>query len=126
MIKVEQTIRGELGNCFGACVASIFELPVGDMPDYLQGIPDNPNWLNVWREWLAKRNLGIVYTRFCCADCVPPAGYSILTIGWKDSSIAHAVVCFNGEIVHDPVSGKLGADFTKYFWHVFTVLDPVK
>jgi hypothetical protein len=96
------------------------------MPDYLQGIPDNPQWLNVWRAWLAERGLGVFVRNYCCGDCSVPPGYSILSVECSHHPDSHAVVCLDGVVVHDPLPGELCPEAVKRHWYVFTVLDPSK
>jgi hypothetical protein len=125
MIRVRQTVRGEYGNCFGSCVASIFEVSVSEMPDYLAGDPNNPDWLNVWRDWLAERGLGVLHRPYCCDECQKPPGYSILSVTCQhNDGTTHAVVCLDGVVVHDPLPGKLCPDTQFVDWYIFVALDP--
>lgn len=109
MIPVMQTIfyaedqAGEMiekGNCRTACVASILELPIEEVP-YFVAFKD---WEKEQERFLAERGLkpkwsyGWGYTR--------PEGYAI-GVGIsprsrKDKPMYHAVVTLDGEIVHDP------------------------
>ncbi len=73
MTPVYQTIHGPQGNCYAACVASILETSLEDLPPYVA--VRRPNW--------------------------EPPGYSIASVRVRDGSI-HAVVCLDGQIVHDP------------------------
>jgi len=89
MISVYQTIDGPDGNCFPACVASILEIKIEDVPEF-QG------WDGL-RQWLRGR--GWVLSFFQPDD---PAADE-----WTIASLLtlrgfHAVVCFGGKIVHDP------------------------
>lgn len=61
MIPVDQTIFGErAGNCNAACLASIFEVGIGDVPNFCADVPRGQDWQAVQNEWLR--------TRFgCCA-----------------------------------------------------------
>jgi hypothetical protein len=126
MKPVSQTVRGAYGNCFGSCIASIFEMSLSEMPDYLAGDPNNPDWLNVWRGWLAERGLGIFVRSHCCDDCPKPPGFSILSASCPHGEETHAVVCLDGEIVHDPLPGGLCPDVKPVDWYLFVALDPAK
>lgn len=122
MIPIQQTVRGVLGNCFAACVASITELPLESMPNHFKnGDGDvEARWLDEWNEFLKPYGLGMIW-----ADAMfsrTPAGYAIAEMEVQDHHCNHAVVCLDGEIVHDP----LGQDyqFERYVnWYVFTALD---
>ena len=84
MIPVYQTVHGAPGNCFEACLASIVECKIDDVPK-LYG------WRSV-QEWLQ----GIGW-RFAFNEI---EGYSVASV--KTPTGIHAVVCVDGQIVHDP------------------------
>lgn len=58
------------GNCFQACVASIFELPLEEVPDFCS-IPRWEKWLETW---LAERGFAYLEARL---DTDEPAIYPI-------------------------------------------------
>ena len=122
MKPVNQTVRGKLGNCFAACVASILELPIESLPDHFvdeEGNADD-HWVDLWVDFLRPYGLGIIY-----ADAMfsrQPQGYAIAEMAVKDHPWNHAVVCLNGEVVHDPLG--IGYEFERVVrWYVFTALD---
>lgn len=109
MIPVYQTLvlqKHSRGNCFNACVASILQKPLKDIPDILPG--QKGSWIGRWKVYLATINLKLIkHTKDN-----PPEGYSIV-VGTlphmypenhdkSGSSIVHACVTFDGKIVHDP------------------------
>jgi hypothetical protein len=54
MTPILQTIHGyPHGNCFQACVASIFDLPIEQVPHFMDG--DNSQWWEPCRSWAAER-----------------------------------------------------------------------
>ena len=68
MIPVEQQVlavfdengdRVVAGDCMRACVASVFELPLEDVPHFA-GLDD---WYGEWLRWLEARGLGIYDAR---------------------------------------------------------------
>ncbi len=73
MIPVYQTVHGPRGNCYAACLASILEVPLAELP----AVVTVARWDR------------------------PPPGYAIASVRVRDQSI-HAVVCLDGQIVHDP------------------------
>lgn len=91
---VDQTTYGFYdGNCFSACVASILEIPIIDVPRFHGWTPD-------FMQWLAAR--GLSATLYKSANYVPP-GYAIaagpsLRFGGR----MHACVTYDGVVVHDP------------------------
>jgi hypothetical protein len=54
MIEIKQTTFGDHGNCFAACVASIFELPLNSVPDFCS-LPSD--WWEEFQGWLKKKGL---------------------------------------------------------------------
>jgi hypothetical protein len=127
---VDQTVRGKYGNCFAACMASIFELSIEDVP---QPDPNNrASFWSTWRKWLAERNLYAAH--IYCTDEHPLTGvrgYYIAGIEWDDREDGHAVVGKDWAIVHDPcpekriTSENLQGGRIEYLT-VFTVIDPTK
>lgn len=128
MIRVEQTILTPPdGNCFAACVASILELPLDEVPNY-QSAEDG--WWHEWQEWLAPRNLAFVGWNHPISDDERTVrdvlrGYSIVTVNYGE--LAHACVAFDGEVVWNPhpLRGTRQHDSIKD-WIVIRVLDPSK
>lgn len=92
-----------------SCWASIFEttldeagvLPFGDAGD-----SRDDDGLPYWWIWLSDRTMktGTHLACYVPAESGVPVGYSILC-GWlgPNDTIGHAVVCLDGEIVHDPL-----------------------
>jgi hypothetical protein len=117
---VMQTKFERQGNCFAAAAASILELPINHVPR-----KRGEGWLERWREWLKGRGLSIEW--YGCEGRRPPRGWSILTIegGYRGG---HAVVCFDGRVVHDPKDAdpKRALRARQIHWYVFTMLDPSK
>lgn len=132
MIKVHQTVRGARGNCFAACVASILETDIEEMPEYLgaDGTPLTQNWLSIWNEFLGPLGLGLVLVRHCgCGACSPPPGFSIMAAKAptdEEPDNTHAIVCLDGAVVHDPLDNVRAHEGTYEpdHWYVFTPRDP--
>ena len=94
MRPVDQTLHGiNDGNCFAASVASILELPLGAVP-HTFGVND------AFLRWLAVH--GLSATLYDAAGYVP-RGYSIAAgPSLRFAGRMHAVVAFDGKVVHDP------------------------
>ena len=123
MIKVEQTVlKAPNGNCLAACMASIFELSIDEVPQH----PD----IASWRSWLAERNLQFVRWPYGTEQSSIPRGYSILLAisprSTEDYTTQHAVVCFDGEIVWDPHPHRDDGLGERVQWIVLAVLDPAR
>jgi hypothetical protein len=98
------------GNCLSACIASILEMPVEEIPnfvdtsDYRDGL-----WVGRLNAWL--ETLGL-YAYTVLADewdvhTNPPVGYYI-AYGRSINNNLHAVVCKDNCMVHDPDSRRTG------------------
>jgi hypothetical protein len=85
------------GNCMGACVAAIMELPLRDVLHCPGPTPPGQFWQR-WEDWFIEQGL------FLNHHGEAPKGYSIaggrLVSGGK--KLPHYVVVFNGRKVHDP------------------------
>ena len=96
MIPVTQTTSGAEGNCFEACLASILELTIADVPR-----------LHCWKEvtdWLDSKGYTKVHLQAInetIGMLRGPTGYSIAAVLTPGGQV-HSVVCCNGRLVHDP------------------------
>lgn len=101
MIPVFQTVVGyPRGNCQAAALASIMEVDLNEIPD-----PVDEPWdgrCQAHASWLLSR--GFYMLTFPAGDNgIPIPGYSIAAVpSQKFEGIQHAVVMFDGRIVHDP------------------------
>ena len=97
MQAIDQTTFGEgLGNCFSACVASILELPIDDVPFF----GADELWWTRFSEWLEARNLYAVCLKHRAGRA--PVGYHILSGKSPRGEFLHSVVAKGEDIVHDP------------------------
>jgi hypothetical protein len=94
---VYQTVRGGGGNCYSACLASVLEVEIGDVPDF-RGFRD-------LGRWLAGRGWGL---RVVAGDGMPlesqsllPSGYAILSHRTPNGH-NHAALFHDGRLAHDP------------------------
>ena len=119
MIKVDQTKFGNKeGNCLAACLASILECSIEDVPEV------NPsNWINECNDWIGQFGLALYWVEYT-ANLVP-RGYAILSGDSPRGDFGHSVVAKDGEIVHDPHPDRSGIE-SKKDWLLFTTIDPTK
>ncbi len=103
MLAVDQTTYGaDDGNCFSACVASILEMPIEEVPRFVNLTPDFLTWL---------AGLGLSASLYEHTDYVPP-GYSIAAgPSLRFPGKLHACVAFDGAVVHDPHFSREGLPF---------------
>ena len=125
MIPVFQTTFGfPHGNCFAACLASILELPIADVPNFCDG--DNPRWKADCLEWL--RPFGLYLLSVALPDDFPadqmPAGYHVMSGKSPRGKFNHSVVGFAGKMVHDPHPSGDGIDGPITEYDFFVSLDP--
>ena len=130
MKPVQQTKTGPLrGDCLAACVASIFEVSIKDVPHL-----DEDSWHQNLREWLNARSFSFVYIESDAQSLAAPDGLSIAcqsfyvsTGEYAGEKRTHCVVSHNGTTIWDPWPGS-GTFSQKspetVSWIVFTVLDP--
>lgn len=99
MKKVYQTIftdieKGIVGNCLQACVASLFEVSLEDVPYF--------NNMYYYKDFLSKKFRASVDQIRGTPDHDGKhyiAGYKVAKF---EGEISHAVIWRNGRIVHDP------------------------
>jgi hypothetical protein len=120
--KVDQTIFGTgKGNCFAACVASILELPIEEVPNFC----DAPgNWLVPFKAWLAERGLFAIIVEH--ATCVDSARHFIACGDYEGptGNGPHAVVYENAKLSHNPNPRHEGRDLAQVHTLVFLVRAP--
>jgi hypothetical protein len=108
MHYVEQTRTEQgKGNCFQACLASIFELPLEAVPDW--NANGEGRWLSIYDDWLAERGLAMamVYVQDNAYREFPYNGRrEVIWIGgFKSPRLErgeHACVMVNHKMVWDP------------------------
>lgn len=131
MKRVDQTvftIPG--GNCFSACVASILEIDLADVPYFMgESFTDDGSWWDRFTSWLTERGMRADYY-------VPGQNIDISKAGWPDEPyiatgrtprdcpawraefvkipwpehepFLHSVVYASGELIHDPHPSRAG------------------
>lgn len=111
MKPVMQTKLGSPGgNCFPACVASLIELDIDDVPDFCNNDDEDYDWAPDLSEWLRPRGLDCAVTTVL--DGGFPKYWRLYWIagGQTETGAWHCVVYRGQEPVHDPHPGKCGLD----------------
>lgn len=117
MIRVTQTVFGADGNCLPACVASILELDIAEVPNFCAGQFDG-SWLRRMADWLAERGFSAVHVSVGDRDpgaTHDPEGLAIIAewlktrrvglaivSGYTARGRSHSTVWRDGDLVHDP------------------------
>jgi hypothetical protein len=103
MIETKQTKFGDHGNCFAACIASLFELPLDDVPDFCSLPPD---WWRGLQDWLKRKGLCAIEVRLEPKCLVWSEGCNCILTGTSPRGRPHSViaktVCGGFEYVFDP------------------------
>lgn len=101
MIKVIQTKlhdpdNGVCGNCYSACLASLLEKPITDVPEF---DTFKPNWIELRDRYLRLLNLAT----FSIPNEVRFDGFSIgCGTSPRHGGIHHCVIYRGNKLYHDP------------------------
>jgi len=139
MIPVDQTIVNlETGDCVRACVASIFELSIDDVPNFMCDGPDGfHDHLTKWCDKFGILALDVVRLHEIKKWM---KGTYMIALGPsprrpKGGDQLHAVVWYNGKMVHDPIpplspahvkQKAIGFEGDPEMYTIFIVRDPSK
>lgn len=125
MVRVHQSEHGPGGDCYAACLATVLELPLSEVPD-LRG---DPRWGERLRAWLKPRGWRAAFIRgngqpIDRQDWFPP-GWSILghrTVG--RAGHVHAALFHDGALYHDPAGRVMcRGDSAVLLWTLLDRLD---
>lgn len=127
MKPIYQTIFDNiLGDCFRACVASIFEFPINDMPNFWEQTQEVSEFWKFNDDWISK-NKGYRCISFQFSDKDKPLVDGILCIACAKSprgNMDHAVVWQDG-IIHDPHPSNAGLAEEPDTFTLFIPLNPI-
>lgn len=115
MTPVDQRVfaerEGDVGDCLSACVASLLNLPLDDVPVFVA----EPNWHAAMDNWLAERGLALIYLHFLRGTWpwIPPRDVPLIVGGQSPRGPwGHAVIGIwrEGamEVLHDPHPSRAG------------------
>lgn len=94
-----------VGNCFRACLASLLEVTIHDIPAFethpaFMDPNDDGDWQKPLNDYLAEKGLFINMIKL--SERVVPAGYCILTATSPIGKWGHCVIVKDGKQVFDP------------------------
>ncbi len=127
------------GNCWTACIASILELPLADVPDeaafWKPGLRQAQSWIPYEKAmfaWLRQRGLLLVEIKlpdvFFRGDDWDPL--CILSgPSPRNPEVHHAVVARGTTIIHDPhptKAGLLTIEGKPWWYEFFVPIDPAR
>lgn len=121
MRPVDQTIFGAPnGNCFAACVASILELPLEDVPNFCA----RDGWFLALRDWLKPHGLFPMAFDDVNDETFEYIGDALSIVsGPAARGHLHACVYRGAELLHDPHPSRAGLISFKDMV-LFACLDP--
>ena len=125
MIPIQQTRTGKGGNCFQACVASLLEMPLSDVPDFCNLYPKD--WFLQFGSWLKPRGMSAIMIKYDDkADLAEVLKDQYVLAGGKSAvrDIPHEVVWMNGEVMWDPAPEQKGLEGRPDDFIVITILNP--
>lgn len=113
MRRITQTILADparpdvQGNCLQAALASILDLPLTEVPHFVQDDHDHPDdperhWFTRMLAWLDARGLNLR------DGSNAPSGSLVLALGTSPRGLGHIVIQRDGEMVHDPHPDRTG------------------
>ena len=89
----------ERGNCFPACVASLLEIPLNQVPN-IEELFDCYAWFDVFVCWL--ENKGYEYVVSTKDECENSGDYYLVSGKSPRGDFNHIVIYKDGKMVHDP------------------------
>lgn len=109
MIPIFQTKQGKNGNCWEACIASILEYPLEDVPEFIRLYKHK--YIAETNKWLLRNfelSLIVVNVRDSNFDdyhsgvkLIELPSYHIIS-GKYYGKTGHSVVGFRGQVIHNP------------------------
>lgn len=109
MIPVDQTGFGEIdGNCWGAAIASVLEVGLDALPDYVADYHAGGDWHALMMAYLHRHHgLTLMSLDGRLIPHVTPNGFHLIG-GLGPRGFQHSVVGLHGKIVHDPHPSRAG------------------
>lgn len=130
MKPIKQSSFGtEMGNCFSACIASLLELPLEEVPNFCA---DKEGWPRNAIDWLRNRGyafIGMPYDdvpkEVAIRDMQQFGGYFIVSGTSPRFDCLHSVLYKDGKLIHDPHPDGDGVETIEYI-EVLAAHDPRK
>lgn len=105
-----------VGNCMQAAVASLMNLPLDDVPHFVQGTTGHSESMSRLTGWLATHGQAI-------AETTADAPGWLLAKGPTRSGVHHWVIYRNGRLAHDPALGD-GLLYAERFYELTAAREP--
>ena len=106
------------GNCTAACIASMLELNLADVPNF--AVRPEGEWWPWMLQWLTDRG----WYAIAFPGHFPYPGYYLVSGNSPRGDFKHLVVYCAGELVHDPHPSGAGIDGEPIDQWLLVPLDP--
>lgn len=138
MKPVLQTILDDgIGNCMAACIASLLELQIEDVPNFVAEEKPGDCWLAICNRWLAQRGLCLAMVGGDGLKWLPDGVPYIVSCESPRSTPSkpkrHAVIMANRgwatDILHDPYpndTGRVTGGEYRHFVYLLVPINPAK
>jgi hypothetical protein len=118
MTQLHDEEKGIMGDCWRCCIASILELPAGEVPHFVELYGNR--YLTKTRKWLEERGFWLVDTAYHCdyPGYLMGSGPSP-----RDRDLFHVVVWRLSGMVHDPHPSRDGIWGPPQVWSIILPID---
>lgn len=132
MTPVKQTVSGHRGNCMSACIATLLDMPLKDVPNFWDnaeflatslGISENEAWWKLCKGFLELKGYGLI--TIVPYDILEHgiAGNYIVSGEINDSSLVyHATIWKGDKLIFDPSPEDLGTLVPKQLDILYKIL----
>lgn len=108
MIPQTQIVEGVKGDCFRACLASLFELSLLEVPNFYDIDESDDGWWKAVRDWLRPRGFGVMYLELRSPEHLALFEGWLIVSGKSHRGLNHATLWKDGEFRWDPHPSGLG------------------
>jgi hypothetical protein len=108
----------ENGNCLQACIASLLDMPIDDVPHFADH--RGSDWFDKMNEWLIKQGYWVLVISGWDNEFTPH-GYCIAN-GISPRGVMHSVIAKDGKVYFDPHPSDDGISEIDSYWLLVKVL----
>jgi hypothetical protein len=117
--------QGQQGDCMRACLASVLDLPIAEVPHFAQlDAEGNGNFWLMVAEFCRARGYAFVMMRGRIVWAEDAIHHIISGPSPRDPAGHHAVVGRNGQILHDPHPSRAGLAGDPAEWDLYLLVRP--
>ena len=106
----------EMGNCMEACFASLLEIDISEVPEFV----DKDGWYEEVLEWLHTQG----HHMFCWDSDKNLEGFHIAVGDSPRGDFQHCVIYDNDKMVHDPHPSRAGLKKINRIWELHKIDRP--